>query len=400
MRVLVIDEELPFPVNTGKRLRTFNLLKFLAPNHEITFMCRQPDGNNTVNCDAFEKLGINVITVPHPILKKEGLKFYLSLFANLFSVYPYSVSSHYSGMIVEAIKTEVNKKCYDLIHCEWTPYAINLKQFVKIPIVLNAHNVEAMIWKRNVEVAKNPVLKAYVWLQWKKMVRFERKAFVQFKGIATVSEPDKAVISKTFSPEKIMVIENGVDVNYFQSSNNSMQPLSLVFTGSMDWRPNVDAMIYFLDCIWPLLVEKCPEVRLTIVGRNPMPALKMRVAGENNVKLTGTVDDVRPFISQAAVYIVPLRVGGGSRLKILEALSMKKAVVSTTIGAEGLDLSPEKDIVIADSPEDFAHQIVALFADEVLCRELAMTGQKTILKSYQWHNIAKKLDRLWREAVK
>ena len=153
--------------------------------------------------------------------------------------------------------------------------------------MVDAHNVEAMIWKRNFEVATNPLEKAYLWLQWKKMERFERQAFMRFNRIAAVSEPDKAIISRWVSPEKIEVVENGVDVDYFQPSNIPEQPHSLVFTGSMDWRPNVDAMIYFLDHIWPHLLKQCPDARLTIVGRNPMPALQARVAGEANVELTG-----------------------------------------------------------------------------------------------------------------
>ncbi|MFZ1983220.1 MAG: glycosyltransferase family 4 protein, partial [Desulfatitalea sp.] len=374
MRVIVIDEELPFPVNTGKRLRTFNLLKHLSLHHEIVFICRCHAEGDSGACGGFKESGIEVITVPPPLLDKKGLKFYCALFLNLFSIYPYSVSSHYSKMLVQTIEKEIGKKKYDLIHCEWTPYAINLQSVRDVPLVVDAHNVEALIWQRNCEVARNPLVKAYFWLQWKKMARFEKAAFADFRRIAAVSEQDRAIITRWVSPDKVKVIENGVDIDYFQPSLEKPEPGSLVFTGSMDWRANVDAMIYFLDQVWPLLLAKCPQARLCIVGRNPLPVLKARVQGESRVLLTGTVDDVRPYIAKAAVYIVPLRVGGGSRLKILEALSMRKAVVSTTIGAEGLELEAGRDLLVADHPRDFCNRILSLFHDEELRTRLGENG--------------------------
>lgn len=399
MRVLVVDEEIPYPLNTGKRLRTYNLLKHLATRHKIVFVCRQHENEQGSHAEALKKIGIKPVVVPHTIRKKAGLKFYLALIANLFSRLPYSVSSHYSLPFEDKIKQLLSSKRFDIIHCEWTPYAVNLGSVLPFPSVVDAHNVEAQIWKRNYEVEKNPLVKAFIYLQWKKMARFEENAFPKFTKIISVSKEDQAVISNWVDKAHIEVVQNGVDIEYFRSSGKTEKPFSMVFTGSMDWRPNVDGILYFLSDIWPGIKATFPESRVIIVGRNPMQVLKDRIKKETSVTLTGTVDDVRPFVEEALVYIVPLRVGGGSRLKILEALSMKKAVVSTSVGAEGLELQSGKDLIIADSPHDFKEAVTRLFKDEKLRKDLGKAGKTVVEEKYQWKAISKRLEKIWIKAA-
>ncbi|MBV5330683.1 MAG: glycosyltransferase, partial [Chlorobium sp.] len=198
-------------------------------------------------------------------------------------------------------------------------------------------------------------------------------------------------------------VANGVDVNYFSRNRpySQLDPLSqiLVFTGSLDWRPNVDGLLYFLEQVFPLIKKSYPQSRLVIVGRNPMPVLQAKVAGIQDVTLTGTVDDVRPYMEAAAVYIVPLRVGGGSRLKILEALSMRMPVVSTSIGAEGLDITPDKDILIADTPVSFAAVVGTVFDDRERAENLGKWGRHLVEADYQWHVLADRLETNWLQAV-
>ena len=399
MRVLVIDEEVPFPLNSGKRLRTFNLLKHLASRHEITFVCRYHDGVDEFDPQQLEAAGIRTVVVPHPVLKKAGLRFYFTLLANVLSRYPYVATSHHSAQLIDVIKSLVEKDGFDLIHCEWTPYAINVKPFLPAPSVVVAHNVESMIWRRNFEIEKNPLKKAYIYLQYKKMEQFEREAFSLFTRVVAVSDQDKALIDQWAPEDQSTVVPNGVDIDYFRSSGLSQKPHSVVFTGSLDWRPNVDCMLYFLDEIWPLVLQTFPNASFTIVGRRPTRQLQDRMKNEHSVKLTGTVDDVRPYIEKASVYIVPLRIGGGSRLKILEALSMRKAVVSTSIGAEGLTVIPDRELLIADEPEDFAKAIAGLFQDPALCDRLGSSGHKLVEKHYQWKALANKLEEVWLQAL-
>lgn len=404
MRILVVDEEIPFPLNSGKRLRTFNLLKPLALRHEITFICRQ-HGHHTVNSAlGLEEAGIHTVVVADPIRKKQGMKFYLALLANLFSRHPYTVSSHYSPLLVSRITKLLQGNKFDLIHCEWTPYAINLQQWLgTVPTVVDAHNIEAMIWKRNFQVERNILKKAYIYLQWQKMRAFEQSFFPKFTRCIAVSVQDAKIITEIVQGNRVDVVANGVDVNYFNRNSPYSQPApssqTLVFTGSLDWRPNVDGLLYFLEQVFPLIKKRYPQSRLIIVGRNPMPVLQARVAGMQDVTLTGTVDDVRPYMEEAAVYIVPLRVGGGSRLKILEALSMRMPVVSTTIGAEGLDVTPDKDILIADTPEAFAAAVGAVLEDGERAGNFGRQGRHLVEAHYQWHVLADRLETNWLQAV-
>lgn len=404
MHILVVDEEIPFPLNSGKRLRTFNLLKPLASRHDITFICRRHEHLVDNNSIALEQAGIKTLVVPDPIRKKQGWRFFTALFANLFSPYPYSVSSHYSHLLISQIKTLVKEKQFDLIHCEWTPYAINIQQWLgTIPAVVDAHNIEAMIWGRNFQVEKNLFKKAYIYLQWQKMSTFEKRSFAKFNRCVAVSIQDAKLISETVPEERIDVVANGVDTSYFKRNellNQSKTPSKkLVFTGSLDWRPNVDGLLYFLDKVFPLIKKRSPQCHLIIVGRNPMAVLRAKVADMSDATLTGTVDDVRPYMEEAAVYVVPLRVGGGSRLKILEALSMEMPVVSTTIGAEGLDVTPNQDILLADTPEEFTEAVITVLNDSDKADELGKRGRHLVEAQYRWHALAIRLEKSWHKAM-
>ncbi len=399
MRVLVIDEEIPLPLNTGKRLRTFNLLKQLAGRHELLLVSRYHEGMHDYDRESFEQAGMKSLVVPHPIRKKTGVRFYGALAANLISPEPYSATSQYSKPYISALKKLLLEEDFDVLHCENIAYARNIEQFHSIPSVLVAHNLETMIWKRRYEVENNILRKVYTYFQWKKMDRYERKAFRWFDHIVAVSGADRDLIAGRGSDATITVIENGVDTDYFTASAVQEKPFSLVFTGSLDWFPNEDCMIYFLGEIWPRVLKKFPACTLTIVGRNPGNALAERAAGHPSVRLTGTVEDVRPFIDEAAVYVVPLRVGGGSRLKILEAFSMNKPVVSTSIGAEGLDVQDRRELIIADSPGDFADALGEMFIDQRLRESLAENGRSLVLKQYRWESLAEKLEQVWLRAA-
>ncbi|MBV5330684.1 MAG: glycosyltransferase, partial [Chlorobium sp.] len=207
MRILVVDEEIPFPLNSGKRLRTFNLLKPLASRHEITFICRQHGNLADNSALGLEEAGIHTVVVTDPIQKKQGVKFYLALLANLFSHYPYTVSSHYSPLLVSRIAKLLQENRFDLIHCEWTPYAINLQQWLgTVPTIVDAHNIEAMIWKRNFQVERNALKKAYIYLQWRKMRAFEQSFFPKFTRCVAVSEQDAKSITEIVPKHRVDVV--------------------------------------------------------------------------------------------------------------------------------------------------------------------------------------------------
>ena len=394
MRILVLDEELPFPTNTGKRTRSFNLYRRLAARVQIRYV-GYGEGCS-IAAEALRMAGIEPVAVPRRIPLKRGLAFYLRLCANLLSPLPYIVTSHYSGTYQDVVLENIKEFCPDLVLCEWTPYVIYAKGLVSVKKLVSAHNVEADIWRRYYENENNWLRRWYIRGQWRKVERFERAALAWVDGAVAVSDPDRTRLAEWTRELPIAVVPNGVDLNYFSPMPQPELRWNLVFTGSMDWRPNQDAIRYFVRKIWPLLRSAQPKVKCTFVGRNP-PASIQSLAEVPGVHITGTVDDVRPYIEGAAVYVVPLRIGGGSRLKILEAMAMGRAVVSTTLGAEGLDVVHNRHIVLADGPHAFAEAVLKLMADPGRCQELGIHGRRLVEQHYGWDILAERFGRFMRE---
>jgi glycosyltransferase involved in cell wall biosynthesis len=258
------------------------------------------------------------------------------------------------------------------------------------PSVLFTHNVESEIWRRHYETAANPLKKALLRQQWQRMLRFEREALARFDVVLAVSEADGETFERLYPGtlrRPVHIVKTGVDTAYFTPMPGRERRAHLVFTGSMDWLPNEDGMRTFVRDILPRIRAAEPEVTLSIIGRAPTPAVR-RLAEQAGIDVTGRVDDVRPHVAAGSVYVVPLRIGGGTRLKIFEAMAMGKAVVSTTIGAEGLPVTDGTDIVIADDPARFADAVVALIRDAAARRRIEQAARRLVVEHYDWSTVA------------
>lgn len=393
MKVLVVDEELPWPLNTGKRLRTYNLLLRMQREHELHLVCHG-EADTLPGCP-----NVVVHSVPSPVVEQHGAKFYAALFANLFSSDPYVVQRHSSEGMREVIAELVERQSFDLVHCEWTPYTVNLQSVLgTYPSVLSTHNVEALIWKRMWERESNPLKKGYIRIQWKKMEKYEAKAVHLYDKVMCVSDEDRQCIAEEFDCLHAIVVPNGVDERYFAPASADEAENSMVFTGSMDWRPNQDAVNYFVNDIFPLIREELPTASFTVVGRFPPEDMARKWRRIPGVTVTGTVDDVRTYIARSSLYVVPLRIGGGSRLKILEALSMRKRVLSTSVGAEGLKLDGGVHLMLQDSAEGFARKAVEMLSSPDEHDRLAEEGLQRVLSMYTWDSIATVMSDVWMEA--
>ena len=393
MEVLVVDEELPWPLNTGKRLRTYNLLLRMQKEHTLHLVCHG-DADTLPGCP-----NVVVHPVPSPVVEQRGVKFYFDLLANLLSSEPYVVQRHSSKEMQKIIAELVKGYSFDLVHCEWTPYTVNLQGVLgAYPSVLSTHNVEALIWKRLWERESNPLKKSYIRIQWKKMEKYEAKAVHFYDRVMCVSDEDRQYICTEFDCPNVAVVPNGVDEQYFAPDAGDETEHSMVFTGSMDWRPNQDAVNYFVNDIFPLIREALPTATFTIVGRFPPEDMARRWRRIPGVTVTGTVDDVRTYIARSSLYVVPLRIGGGSRLKILEALSMRKKVLSTSVGAEGLKLDSDVHLMLEDSAEDFAAKAVEMLSSPDRYERLAESGLQRVLSMYTWDSIATVMNDVWTEA--
>ena len=388
LRILWVKVGGLWPVNTGGRLRSFNLIKELSAQHELDVLTTHHPAEDGGALKAQIPRCSMVKSLPHAMVKRNSAAFIWHLMRSWFTPLPVDVYK----CRIEELGAEVNKALqngnYDLCIADFLVAAPNVPMRGKVPIVYFSHNVEYMIWKRLAQIETNPVRRALLDIEWRKMRRFETRTCADAALSIAVSQEDCAQLSDDNPAMKIRAIPTGVDIEYFKPSNAVKEkPLELVFTGSMDWHPNEDAILYFIDSILPLIRSELPGVTLTVAGRNP--SAKLRSAAEHaNVTITGTVADVRPHIERAAVYIVPLRVGGGTRLKIFEALAMGKAVVSTTIGAEGLPLQDDVHVVRADTPQTFANAVLTLLRDKAGRDQLGANGRQLMEDKFSWPKVA------------
>lgn len=401
MHIVWLKTELLHPIDKGGKIRTYHMLKQLKRDHQITYLTLD-DG--TAAADARIQAADychEVITIPHVTAEKFTAAFYSDLVSNLLSSLPYAIKKYDSAPMRERVTQLIASRDCDLVVCDFLASAVNVPRHLTCPTLLFQHNVEAMIWKRHYEVQSNRAKRAYLQEQWRKMRAFERRSCARFDSVVTVSAKDRETIRSEYEIENVYDVPTGVDVDFFQPSEGVVPSANtLVFTGSMDWLPNEDGIRYFTDEIVPLIRQKVPDVTLTVVGRNPYPSLVELSKRDPSIIVTGRVEDVRPFMKDAAVYIVPLRIGGGTRLKIFEAMAMGLPVVSTSIGAEGLPVRNGEEIILADTPERFAASVVHLLEDQDAARRFGQQAAASIRESFGWRGVAEKFAAICETTVK
>jgi glycosyltransferase involved in cell wall biosynthesis len=397
LHVAIVDEELPYPPTSGKRIRTLNLTLRLAQRHRLTYLChRNSDPDEARRAvEFFADHDIETVVVDRTVPPRSGFNFYARLAANLFSPLPYSVASHAGPQLRSAIADYAADHAVDLWHCEWTPYATSLQELLGARRLIMAHNVESLIWQRYAQTETNPIKRWYIREQWRKYKRFERRATSEVDQTVAVSDADAALLRNEFGAPRVAVVENGVDTTYFQPTATERQANRILFLGSLDWRPNLDAVAQLLEHIFPTVRAAVPTAALEIVGRNPPTWLRTKAAAIPGVQLYADVADVRPHLARCGVMAVPLRIGGGSRLKILEALAGGLPVVSTAIGAEGLHLEPGCHLSVVPGVEEMANALLNAMRHPQDAQELAQRGRERVLERYDWDTLADQLEQIW-----
>ncbi len=388
MHILWLKTELLHPVDKGGKIRTYHMLKALKREHRVTYLTLD-DG--TAAPDAADKATEycdKLMLVPHAISAKFSAKFYAELAQNLVSPLPYFMKKYESTAMRLAIEQRVSKGDIDVVVCDFLNPSINLPDKLPCASLLFQHNVEAMIWRRHYEVQSQPLKKAYLKGQWEKSVAYEKTACHKFDYVAAVSVDDAETMRREYGVTRVSDVPTGVDTEFFKpSGKETVEPNSLVFTGSMDWLPNEDAIRYFTEAILPLIKQQIPDVKLTVVGRNPFPSLVELSQRDKSVIVTGRVADVRPYMERAAAYVIPLRIGGGTRLKVYEAMAMEQPIVSTTIGAEGLPVYHGQELLLADEPQAFADAVVRVLRDKALAQRLGQQAAQTVRTKFGWEGV-------------
>jgi sugar transferase (PEP-CTERM/EpsH1 system associated) len=390
MRILWLKSDLLLPLDKGGRIRTWHLMRHLAKRHEITYLAFADRDTSAADLDAMHQVAAHVITIPRSEAPKRSLSFYAGAAAHLVNPLPYAVAKYRSRAYAQAIDAALAAKPFDLVVCDFLVPAVNLPADLPCPAVLFTHNVESEIWRRHTETKTGAIGRLLYGTQYRRMLRFEARTLGRFDGVVAVSDADRDTFERIYAGavrHPIYVVPTGVDTEYFAPAPSRPDSRHLVFTGSMDWLPNEDAMAFFCRDVMPLIRAQEPSVMLSIVGRAPTPAVKA-LAAEAGIDVTGRVDDVRPFMADAAVYVVPLRIGGGTRLKIFEAMSMGKAVVSTTVGAEGLPVTDGEHVLLADEPVTFARAVVDLLRRPAERERLERAARSLVVERYDWSAVA------------
>lgn len=398
MKILWVKAGGLVPPDSGGKIRSYNILRELARQHSVTFFSFYAAHQGDLHAD-LKKVFDRVVCVSLGLPAPKSLAEMLDYGIRLPSSQPYGITKYCRPEVRRRLRALLKDETYDVILCDFMAAAGVIPWDWPTPKVLFTHNVEATIWRRHYEVATNPIWKAISWWEWRKMEAAERRYLRLADRVLTVSETDRDAFASFLDLRKLAVIPTGVDVDYFQPMPVDEIANSLVFTGSMDWLPNEDAIVYFVDAILPLIKQQCPEVSLEVVGRSPSRKLQALAEREKSVRLTGWVEDIRPFVARGAACIVPLRIGGGTRLKIFEAMAMGKAVISTSVGAEGLPVRSGENILLADAPSDFAGSVISLLRDPKQRQRLGAAARALVQESYSWPRVAEGFARTLHDAV-
>jgi len=382
-RLLFLTPQLPHPPHQGAAIRNLNLIKIAAQRYDVAVYSFVRTPAEATAAGVLREWAAEVRTFPAP---RRGMA--ERAFQTAFSPLPDMARRLESAELRRAVaETDA-----DAIQAE----AIEMAQYIAVArgkTIFDCHNAEWVLQKRTFEVdvrRGKPVGAAYSLLQWLKLRRYERDACQRADAVVAVSEEDRASLQALDSRLHVDVVSNGVDAAFFTPAAEPPAPHSFLFTGTLDFRPNVDAVRWVAAEIWPLIRRQLPDATLVLAGRAPLPAIA-RLDGVDGIQVIASPPDIRPFFAQAAVYLAPLRAGGGSRYKLLQALSMAMGVVSTTLGAEGLAVNDGEHVRLADTPAALAEAAVELARDEAQRRRLGAAGRDLVLAHYDWPVLAPRL---------
>ena len=396
MKILFIQNRILFPTNTGGRIRTLNVLRYLAQWHDVTYLCNLEEGEEA-HCDAMRKVGMRLETKPWRSPALGEWKFYFGLALNMFSKLPFNVAKDNNPALRARAEELVSQENYDLIICDFCQMVPIARGLPCRGSLLFQHNVEAQIFKRYIAAASHWVRRQVMSSQWKKMFQFEKDAGQYFDAVIAVSDQDREQFEKDYDWRHVHVIDTAVDIEFFQPQEKEV-PHQIAFVGSMDWLPNQEGIEWFVQNVWPLVQKEHPETVFQIVGRNP--SRQIEALGElPGIEVLGTVPDVRPYLSQAALIVTPLLVGGGTRIKIFEAMAMEKPVVSTSIGAEGLKVEDQKHILLADSVAEFAAAVNRLLTSREDRAQIGQAARALVCEQFAAEPVARQFDAVCRKAL-
>ncbi len=394
MRVLLLTQVLPYPPDSGPKVKTYHVLKYLAEKHQVTLVSFVRDTDKTEYIQHLETLCERVITVP---IKRAPLRDLLFLGKSLLTNQPWMMLRDERPEMRAALQQLAETTQFDVVHADQLNMGQYALSFVKSRKVLDLHNALWVLYQRMASTLPlhNP-MKYLLMRDWRLLKTYEGKMCRDFDAVTAVSEEDKQSLIEAGAPTDIQVIPIAIDIDKQAFIQRAPKGPHIIHVGTMYWPANIDGIRWFLDHIYPLIKQQVPDVRCTLVGARPPQDIKEREQTDPSLKVTGYVDDPLPYLQDSSMMIVPLRAGGGMRVKILNALAQGLPMVSTTVGCEGIDVQDNHDILIADTPEAFAHQAARLLTDAALNQQLTLQGRQTAEQKYDYRRACLPLDDIYR----
>lgn len=387
MKILWVNNIFLHPTTKGGQIRTLEMLRRLHQRHEIHYVAFD-DPDHPEGPRRAPEYSAHSHAVRYQIAPKRSFRFLAQLAAGVVSPLPVVVARKRSAEMRRLLSRLIEQERFDCVVCDFLTPSINLPHLERA--VLFQHNVESMIWRRYVDNATNPLRRVYFQLQARRLEQYEERVCRQVARVIAVSQTDAETMQKMFGIKNVFPVPTGVDTEYFAPPDPPPSlTTDLAFVGSMDWLPNVDGIDYFAREVLPIIRKRRPWCSLAIIGRTPPPSIVELARQDPAITVTGTVPDIRPHLWSAAVSIVPLRIGGGTRLKIYESMAAKVPVVSTSIGAEGLEVRHPEHIRLADTAEDFARQCLDLLKNPVEHRRQAGAAYDLVASRFSWERVTR-----------
>lgn len=402
MRLVWFSHFVPFPPKGGNLQRSFNLIRQMSKSYEISLVALNFLGDSperlrfhteelTKYCE-----DVQIWQLPYPW---KGMKWRIESVGSALFGAPFSCRALFSTQTFLQWQQILRNHPGALLHLDSIDLGLFARATTGFRKVLNHHNCESAMAFRRAQNETNPLSRAYLRLQALKLANMEKSICGTFDVNTVVSDGDAALLRKNQPVVHTHVVENGVDTDYFAPSEIKEELYSLVFTGSLDWYPNISGMGFFIREVWPRVRNDFPKARLYIAGKNPPEQVLKWMKEDLRIAVVTNPDDIRTWLARASVFICPILDGGGTRLKILDAMAMAKPIVSTTIGCEGLRVTDEENILVADTPQAFAGKLKRLLENDEIRYKLGRAARILVEGEYSWERIGRQLQEAYRCAL-
>lgn len=397
MHVLFVTPYMPSPPGFGAQRRLDGLIRGVAKKHEVALVSFvAPDETKQSAIEATREYCGDLTTVDFDMLGIEGLPKRLLQLRSLASTKSFEHLLMYRPEFRRVLTDKLRSRSFDIVQVEFCTMAIYDYRGAgngHPRLVLDEHNIEYDLSRRTADAADSLQRKLYARVNWRKLRREEQRSWRQFDAVALTSGRDEQVVHQDVPGTRTQVVPNAVDLEGFRPGTDAPEPATLLFFGAMNYHPNIDGVHYFVEHIFPKIKERCPRAKLVVIGQKPPDSV--RALASDSIEIKGFVDDPRPYLDRATLVVVPLRIGGGTRFKIVEAMAQGKAIVSTRLGAEGIDVEHDKNIMLADDPQQFAGSVAKLLSQPELALRLGRQARALAESGYGWDAAVGKLETLY-----